>query len=270
MLSTASSRAEYTPQIQVYTTLDQAGTVVAGEIVRLMRVAKESDRPFRLGLATGSAPLSVYRELRRLYETQDVDFSQVLCFNLDEYVGIGSQEAGSYYQYMQTHLYQGLMWTPQTPRGFREGNIFLPPAWPSTADEELALRAARYERLILESGPVDFQILGIGENGHIAFCEPGSPVNGKTSVVQLSENTRQANARFFDGDITRVPKHALSMGIGTILRARRIAVIASGVRKRDAVRRALREEITEMLPASLLRLHPHVTFVLDKEASEGL
>lgn len=294
LFATALS-AQHQPEVRIYSDKVEAGAAVAHEISDLIAQCKQAEQPCVLGLATGSTPLPVYQEIRRLYHAGELDLSGVSTFNLDEYVGIDRGHPESYHRFMWDELFEGLLWSPRSPKGIRAKRIHVPPANVSSITQlgerefnrlhrvfrrrdygselnkrELAWvlkqRASRYERQLRQEGPVDLQILGIGENGHIAFCEPGSPRDGRTSIVELTENTREVNARFFDGDLDRVPTHAMSMGLASIMSAKRIILIATGERKREAVDLALNGPITENVPASLLRLHPNVSFVLDAAA----
>ena len=196
-----------------------------------------------LGLATGSTPVGLYARLLTL----DVDFASVTTFNLDEYVGLAACHVQSYRYFMWQHLF--------TPIGMRPEQVHFP-------DE-------RYEEQIVRAGGIDLQILGIGSNGHIAFNEPGSSLDSRTRAVQLAAQTIRDNARFFDR-AEDVPKEALSMGIGTILDARRILLMATGEAKAPAVFAALEGPVTESVPASALQRHDNVQVLLDTEAASRL
>jgi glucosamine-6-phosphate deaminase len=184
-----------------------------------------------------------------------VDWSQVRTFNLDEFVGLGAGDSGSYRSYMQAELFDQLRLT--------SGNIEMP----NGRAANLVAECARYERAIEATGGVDLQILGIGANGHIGFNEPADALVAETHVAMLQDDTRESNARLFSGDASRVPTHALSMGMATILHAREIVLMATGEEKSEAVAAMVDGPITTRLPASFLQVHPNVTVLLDRGAS---
>ncbi len=210
-----------------------------------------------LGLATGSTPLGLYDELVRLENEGELDLSQVTTFNLDEYLGIPENHPQSYHRFMEEHFFGRLRERPRATH--------IPPASP----EDPLVAAEAYERAIHAAGGIDVQILGIGRNGHIGFNEPGSSLASRTRPVVLRAETIRDNARFFDS-IEDVPRYALTMGIGTILEARRIILLASGTNKADAVARAIEGPVCSSCPASALQLHPDPVFVLDAEAAAYL
>jgi len=211
-----------------------------------------------LGLPTGRTPVALYREIRSRSHRGHVDWSQVRTFNLDEFVGLGAGDAGSYCAYMQTELFDHVRIEPLNI-SMLDGRA-----------ADLAAECARYERAIDEAGGIDIQILGIGGNGHIGFNEPAGTLEAETHVAALQEETRAANAGLFGGDITRVPSHAVSMGMATILQARKIVLIATGAEKSEAVARMIDGPITTQLPASFLQVHPRVTVMLDRAAGARL
>lgn len=206
-----------------------------------------------LGLATGSSPLPVYAGLAHMVHERGIDVSAVQAFALDEYRGIPLEHPESYHSVIRRSVTE--------PVGLQAERVRVLP--PDGAAEEVA---REFERQIRESGGVDLQLLGIGRNGHLAFNEPGSAFDSRTREVALTEETRDDNARFFD---TRreVPTHALTQGIGTILEAREIVVVATGAAKAPAVRAAIEGPLTEELPASVLRRHPRVVWCLDPDAA---
>jgi glucosamine-6-phosphate deaminase len=210
-----------------------------------------------LGLATGSTPIGLYAELVKRYQATEVDFSQIRTFNLDEYVGLAGDHPQSYRQYMHQHLFSKV--------NLQAGNTYLP----SGIATDLEAEAARYDALLERLGPVDLQILGIGENAHIAFNEPGTPFSSSTHVVDLTESTIEANARFF-ASRDEVPRQAVTMGIASILRARRVMLLAQGDKKAEAIRLSLEEEMTPQVPASALQSHPSVLVVVDRPAASRL
>lgn len=208
-----------------------------------------------LGLATGSSPLETYRKLIKMYDKGLVDFSAVKSFNLDEYIGIPKDNPCSYHQFMKDNLFQYVEFA-QTH--IPDGNV-------SSLEEE----GLRYDRLIEAAGGIDLQLLGIGHNGHIGFNEPDENFSSGTQVVHLAESTIQANRRFFDSE-KDVPSMAISMGIGTIMSAKKIVLIAMGEDKAEAIKGTVEGEITPWLPASILQLHKNVTILCDRGAASKL
>lgn len=211
-----------------------------------------------LGLPTGRTPMALYREIRSRSLRGHVDWSQVRTFNLDEFAGLGAGDAGSYRAYMQTELFDHVRIAPENI-GMLDGRA-----------ANLAAECARYERAIESAGGIDIQILGIGANGHIGFNEPGDTLEAETHVVELRAETRASNAGLFGGDARRVPTHALSMGMATILHARQIVLVATGREKAEVVAGMIDGPITTRLPASFLQVHPQVTVLLDTGAAQRL
>lgn len=210
-----------------------------------------------LGLATGSTSVGCYRGLIRMHKEGGIDFSRVVTFNLDEYVGLPPTHPQSYRYFMNESLFNHV--------NIRMENTHLP----NGMSDDLQKTCKEFEEAIKAAGGIDLQLLGIGANGHIAFNEPGSPFNSRTRVVKISEQTRRDNARFFRS-IDEVPRQALSMGIGTIMEARKIVLLASGAGKADAVAKSIEGPITEGVPASILQRHPDCTFILDEAAASKL
>lgn len=211
-----------------------------------------------LGLATGGTPIGMYKELIRMHIQDFLDFSNVITFNLDEYVGISRQHPQSYYNFMFENLFNHINIDPK--------KVYIP----NGSEANLQLECKNYEQRITEAGGMDIQILGIGTNGHIGFNEPGSNFHDKTRVVQLSESTLKANSRFF-GDISLVPTLAISMGINTILsNSKKIILLAHGSEKAEAVYGMIKGDVCSNNPASLLQLHPNVTVILDVQAARKL
>ena len=203
-----------------------------------------------LGLATGSTPLAFYDEIRK----SDLDFSDMTSVNLDEYVGLAADNDQSYHYFMQENLFRA--------KSFKES--FLPNGLASNLQEE----TRRYDQVIAEH-PIDFQILGIGHNGHIGFNEPGTSFDVTTHVVNLTEDTIKANSRFFDS-IDDVPKQAISMGIQSIMQSKMIVLMAYGQGKADAIKQMIEGPVTEDLPASVLQKHPNVVVIVDEAAASAL
>ncbi len=212
-----------------------------------------------LGLATGSTPLPFYRELIRLHRDEGLSFANVTTFNLDEYLGLPPEHAESYRTFMHRNLFDHI----DVPAG----NVNLPSGMVEEA--EIPAHCAAYEARIHAAGGLDFQLLGIGRTGHIGFNEPGSPKNSRTRRIHLDEITRQDAAPAFGG-LEHVPTHAITMGCGTILEARRIVLLAWGEKKAPIVREALRGPVTDQVSASFLQEHPDATFYLDRGAAMEL
>ena len=215
-----------------------------------------------LGLATGSTPLPAYRELIRRHEAgTGPSYTSVTCFNLDEYVGLSTPDGGvheqSYRATIARELTDGLGIRPDQVNG------------PDPSPDGLPTAGERYEALIARAGGVDVQLLGIGSDGHLAFNEPGSSLASRTRIKTLTAQTRKDNARFF-GSPGDVPHHVLTQGLGTILEARHLLLIATGEGKAGAVAAAVEGPVSASCPASVLQLHPHVTVLLDAGAASRL
>lgn len=210
-----------------------------------------------LGLATGSTPLGTYKELIEAYNEGNVDFSKAYSFNLDEYYGISEENDQSYNYYMNENLFKHI--------NIKKENTHVP----SGKVEDVQSVCEEYDEMIKEHGGIDVQLLGIGQNGHIGFNEPNEKFVARTHVVSLKEDTIEANSRFFD-TIEDVPKKAVSMGIKTIMKAKKIVLLASGANKADAIFDTVKGDITPEVPASVLQLHPDVTIIIDKEAASRL
>ena len=207
-----------------------------------------------LGLATGSTPIDLYVEMITDYKSGNFSYKNIKSYNLDEYVGISYDHPESYHKFMETNLFDHV--------DIDKANTHVPNA--SAEDLELAVKSYQEE---LNKAQIDVQILGIGGNGHIGFNEPGTPFDAGVHVVDLKEETIQANSRFFDGNINLVPKQAMTMGIKDIMRAKHIILLAFGKAKQDAVRSLVEgNEITENIPCTILKNHPSVYVLVDKEA----
>lgn len=209
-----------------------------------------------LGLATGSTPVGTYRILCDMYKKGELDFSLVTSFNLDEYYPIDSSDSQSYRFFMEENLFGKI--------NIPKDSTHIPGGMASDALEE----CSRYEALIEEKGPIDLQILGIGQNGHIGFNEPDTALHASTHVTELTDSTIAANSRFFES-YEDVPRRALTMGIGTILKSKKIILLACGKAKHDVVAKMLDDAITTENPATLLKTHADVTLICDKEALYG-
>jgi glucosamine-6-phosphate deaminase len=210
-----------------------------------------------LGLATGSSPVSVYRELIRRHRQERLSFADAQAFLLDEYVGLPPNHPQSYAHVIRAEF------TDHIDIGSERVHS------PDGVADDIFVAAVEYDDLIADAGPVDVQILGIGANGHIGFNEPGSSLGSRTRVKTLTEQTRRDNARFFTG-IDEVPRHVITQGLGTICDARHLVLIAAGSHKAEAVAAAVEGPLTTSCPASVLQLHPHVTVVVDEAAAAQL
>ncbi len=211
----------------------------------------------KIGLATGGTPIGMYNKLIEMYEDNQLDFSKITSFNLDEYCGLSRNNPNSYYYYMFDNLFNHI--------NIKKENVHIPDGMAEDYQKE----SRNYESLIEEAGGIDFQILGIGANGHIGFNEPADKLNVMTNVVELSEETREANSRYFKNEV-EVPNKAISMGMATILKSDRIILLASGENKVEAIKETVSGKISTHVPASLLQTHPKITMIIDKEAAELL
>ncbi|CAG9619944.1 glucosamine-6-phosphate deaminase [Sutcliffiella rhizosphaerae] len=205
-----------------------------------------------IGLATGSTPTGMYQFLVEEYQNNKVDFNQITTFNLDEYVGIDKQNPNSYFSFMKNKLFKHINVRPE--------QTFIPDGTKPSLEKE----CLHYEQLLGKFGPVDIQILGLGENGHIGFNEPGTSFKSRTHIVELTPSTRNANARFFQNDLD-VPTHAITMGIQSIMEAKEILLLVSGENKKKALHQLLYGEISESFPATILQNHPCVKIIADNE-----
>ncbi|MGO1449290.1 MAG: glucosamine-6-phosphate deaminase [Brevibacterium aurantiacum] len=232
----------------------ELSTLVADAIETLVR---EDPSPV-LGLATGSSPLSVYDELTKRHEQEGLSFAKVRAFMLDEYVGLPASHPQSYHNVIDTEFASRVDFAKGAVQG------------PDGTAEDLRAASAEYDHAIAEAGGVDLQILGIGTDGHLAFNEPGSSLSSRTRVKTLARQTRIDNARFFDDDVDAVPQHCLTQGLGTILEARHLMLIATGGHKAEAVHQMVEGPVSSMWPATVLQMHPHVTILVDEEAASRL
>lgn len=206
-----------------------------------------------LGLATGSTPEGLYAEIAKRHEAEDIDFSRVATFNLDEYRGLPADHEQSYHYFMQKHLFSKINVRPENTHV------------PNGANPDAQAACDAYEASILLAGGVDLQLLGLGHNGHIGFNEPGQAFELETHVVDLTERTIEANARFFASK-DEVPKRAITMGIKSIMQARQILVVVSGEDKAEIVKKAFFGPVVPQVPASILQMHPNVVLCGDKAA----
>lgn len=244
--------------VEIFPTTKSGSAFVAAEIAKLIREKQQAGEKCVLGLATGSTPISLYAELVRLHREEGLSFANVVTFNLDEYFPIERDARQSYWSFMHRHLFSHVDINP--------ANINIPDG--SLPKDKIKQHCLEYEAKIEAAGGIDLQILGIGNNGHIGFNEPGSSIFSKTRLTNLDNNTRRANAKEFQ-NIARVPRLAVTMGINTILSAKRIVLMAWGA-KSSIVARAVEGNVTEQVPASILQQHNNCTFVVDELAASEL
>ncbi len=247
------------PPARVFADRSEACRTLALELVGLVVSIQATGRHAVLGLATGRTPLPFYAELIRLHREGKLSFARIITFNLDEYLGLPARHPESYHSFMRRELFDHV--------DIPAANIHIPDGM--VTPEKLAAHCAAYEDAIRAAGGIDFQLLGIGRTGHIGFNEPGSPRDSRTRRVELDPITRQDAAPSFGG-LDQVPTHAISMGCGTILEARKIALLAWGDAKAAIVNEALTGPVTDRVSASFLQEHPDATFYLDAEAGKAL
>lgn len=240
-------------QIHVYDHAQQVGQAAA-TLLAAQLISKPNSV---LGLATGSTPIPTYQALISLYKAGVVDFSSASSFNLDEYVGLPAGHPCSYHSFMREQLFDHV--------NMPADHIHIPDG--NAADPQT--ECARYDQAITAAGGIDMQVLGIGRNGHIGFNEPDDHFTSATHVVNLTESTIKANTRFFKSE-SEVPRQAISMGVGTIMSARKILLLALGEAKAQAVRDTVKGHITPRVPASVLQLHPNAIILLDEAAASKL
>lgn len=231
----------------------QIGQLVADAIEALLRRKPTAV----LGLATGSSPLPVYDELAARHQRDGLDFSKAHAFALDEYVGLDHGHPESYREVIRREFTSRV--------NIAEGNVHTPDG----AAADLPAACSAYEEAMRAAGGVDLQLLGVGTDGHIGFNEPGSSLASRTRIKTLIEQTRRDNARFF-GSLAEVPHHVVTQGLGTILEARHVVLIATGARKAPAVRDFVEGPVAAICPASVLQFHPHATILVDEAAASSL
>ena len=228
------------------------------EAARVVANAVRRNPALRLGLATGSTMLAMYQELVRLHRRESLDFSKVVTFNLDEYLGLSSNHPQSFHHYMRENFFAHV--------NVDAGNIHIPDG---AIKGNYQQYCASYEEAIRNVGGIDLQILGIGRNGHIGFNEPTSSLGSRTRLKVLSKETIQDNRKFFASQ-DEIPQCAITMGIGTILESKRILLLASGAPKAAAIAKAIEGPLTASVTASALQFHSDVTFIIDREAGAEL
>lgn len=211
-----------------------------------------------LGLATGSSPLAVYDELVRRHVEEGLSFERAWGFMLDEYVGLSADHPQRYRNVIAAEIADRVGWPAERVAG------------PDGAATDLPAACAAYERSIAAAGGVDLQILGIGTDGHIAFNEPGSSLASRTRIKTLTRQTREDNARFFDDDVDQVPTHCLTQGLGTIMEARHLVLLATGRHKAQAIHQLVEGPVSALWPATVMQWHPHATVLVDEAAASRL
>lgn len=230
------------------------GELIAEAVAQLLRRKPDAV----LGVATGSTPLPVYQALSALVDSGTVDISRARVAQLDEYVGLPAEHPESYRSVLDREVLQPLGLGPGAFMG-PDGNA-----------DDIPAACDAYEQALQAAGGVDLQLLGIGTDGHIGFNEPCSSLASRTRIKTLTEQTRIDNARFFGGDVKQVPHHVITQGIGTILQARHVVLLATGAGKADAVAASVEGPVAAVCPASALQLHPHTTVVVDEASAAGL
>jgi glucosamine-6-phosphate deaminase len=245
--------------VRIYPDLKEGSKFAAREIADLIRSKQAAGQPCVLGLATGSTPRSTYAELVRMHKEEGLSFKNVITFNLDEYYPIDNDALQSYNRFMHVHLFDHVDIDPK--------NIHIPSG--EIPKEDVKKYCLEYEHMIEDAGGIDLQVLGIGNNGHIGFNEPGSSILSRTRLITLDNSTRIANSHEF-ANISEMPRLAITMGISTIMKAKRILLMAWGPAKTAVVQKAVEDNVTEQIPASLLQQHNDSLFILDEIAAADL
>ena len=225
---------------------------------RINRATPTAERPFVLGLPTGSSPIGTYKRLIELCQQGRVSFRHVVTFNMVEYVGLPEDHPESYHTFMRRHFFEHVDVEPQNIH-ILNGNA-----------PDLEAECAAYEKRISEVGGIDLFLGGIGPDGHVAFNEPGSSLRSRTRIKSLTTDTIIANSRFFDNDVTQVPKTALTVGVGTVMDAREVVILANGHAKARALQQAVEGSVNQMWTITALQLHPHGIIVCDEAACDEL
>ncbi len=225
---------------------------------RISEFGPTGSRPFVLGLPAGSSPLGMFAELIKLYEAKKVSFKNVVTFNMDEYVGLPEDHPESYRRFAWDNFFSHID-IPESNVNLLDGNA-----------KDLAAECERYEKKIKQAGGIELFVGGIGPDGHIAFNEPGSSLSSRTRVKTLARDTIIYNSRFFDSDVDKVPKTALTVGVGTVMDSREVLTIVSGRSKARALRHTIEEGVNHLWPASALQLHQKAIFVCDEAATDEL
>lgn len=243
-------------RILIYDNYQSLSKWVAHYIARKINQANPTpEKPYVLGLPTGSSPIGTYEELVALYNDGKVSFQNVVTFNMDEYVDISEDHPQSYHYFMWNHLFSHID-IPKENVNILNGNA-----------KDLEKECFLFEEKIKSYGGIDFFLGGIGADGHIAFNEPGSSLSSRTRIKTLTYDTRVANARFFENEVNKVPKTALTVGVGTVMDASEVMIIVSGYSKARALKMAVEEGVNHMWTVSMLQLHPHGIIVCDEEST---
>lgn len=245
--------------VSIFPNIKEGSRFVASEIAAVVRQKQARNEKCILGLATGSTPKTLYAELIRMHRQEGLSFKNVIAFNLDEYYPIDKDALQSYDRFMKVNLFNHIDIDPV--------NCFIPNG--ELSKEQIKQHCIEYEQMIEDAGGIDLQILGIGANGHIGFNEPGSSIHSKTRLIPLENTTRVANAYEFQ-HISQVPRLALTVGISSILKSKRIILMAWGMHKAPVVQKSVEGNVTEQIPASLLQQHPDCLFVLDEQGGSEL
>lgn len=250
------------PEIIIVKNEAEAGELYARSVADLIKRKPGAV----LGLATGSSPLAAYQALAKVVKAEDIDVSQVQGFALDEYLGLPLSHPESYHSTIHRTVVE--------PLGLDPAKVHVPGdvlnGAPIEDGEKIAGAGAAYDAAIEAAGGIDVQILGIGTDGHIGFNEPGSSLVSGTRVKTLAEQTRIDNARFFDDDVNQVPMHCITQGIGTIMKARHLVLLAFGSGKAEAIEETCEGGVSAFCPASALQMHPHATIIVDEAAASRL
>ena len=253
-----ANRFEKVP-VRIYEKPSEAVKAVAREIADLIRTNADKSEKCVLGLATGSSPIKLYEELVRMHREEGLSFKNVVSFNLDEYLPMPKESEQSYHYFMHHHLFDHIDIDPK--------NIHIPDG--TLKAEEIDNFCKEYERQIEAAGGIDIQVLGIGRTGHIGFNEPGSPLTSKTRMVYLDDLTIKDAAGDFGG-MENVPSRAITMGVGTIMKARKVILLAWGEKKASIIKATVEGSVSDAVPATFLQVHPNVQFVIDESAAEEL
>lgn len=240
-------------EVVIKETYEEVSREAAGTVAKLVRAKPNCV----LGLATGSTPLGLYRELIRMHKEENLDFSNVTTFNLDEYVGLPRDHSQSYFHYMHENFFKHI--------NIKHSRINIPDGMAA----DIPAHCSAYETAIESAGGIDLQILGLGVDGHIGFNEPSSSLSSLTRIKTLTQQTIRANSRFFANE-NEVPRHVITMGVGTIFRSKHCLIVASGKGKAHAIRDTVEGPITAMVPGSALQLHAKCTAIVDAEGASEL
>lgn len=246
-------------RIVILETIEQISRWVAHYIAgRIQAFAPTAERPFVLGLPTGSSPIGTYQELVRMHQAGNLSFQNVITFNMDEYVGLPEEHPESYHHFMWRHFFAHID-IPKDNINILNGNA-----------PDLEKECAQYEERIQKAGGIHLFLGGIGPDGHIAFNEPGSSLTSRTRIKSLTYDTIVANSRFFDNDLEKVPKLALTVGVGTVMDAQEVLLIINGYKKARAMQQVVEQGVNHMWTVSALQMHRRAIIVCDEDATMEL